>query len=1022
MRTDDRYTSVDITPTKFYALAEVIQTLPAPKKEGLKLFIKKTEEFTDKIDEQVRDLSSSHNDLIQQLRLSTKERNDSFKPLMDQISDMDKDFGHTIGGKDFLTVSFSCLSALQRGHHLLLSVAADLQPKELLLSDEKLVSKPKTATDLQHMMYEVQLNSPAVNRFVSGLNNVAGLKNAVLDLQQHVVQILERYYRALLHRHSVGGLQIFRDAIVTDLAISVYENVDSHGEIQDGKKPDEISAYTLHKAEVIAGALKEGLVSEFIKTPGKFIEFIQENLKFLWESAKLLTDLFKDETYNVRTILEVRDRVRSVQDYEFESAVNQMKDLDPRNVVYKEKPTVLSADERFNIQFRNDTLKEVVRLMTEPTATATDLIKYILVRKSELKEYFQDENSFYVCKMGNGNPFTGEAPGGLIVVPGERPRASLDEIVGSGFAEVKEFIKTIDAASKWHELFLATSPSKTTDKSNVLLIGPQGCLASDTFIQYEVRSFDGKRVNHKGGRIRDLYDRFNGIEQKKSGPRWRQDVEFFAPSMTDDGHIIQNRINGVIFSGQKECFKITTLGDNVIEATADHKFFTENGYVELQNLSVGDKLFIHDGARHKTTRVCNRNNERNYLYVKYHPVAGQIIRNGRYIYHRLAKARAVWEAHLNGLSNEEYIDRLDTGNLDGLKFLPRTVHVHHKDENILNDELNNLIAIDGTLHNSEHAINDHDQLDFVAVEDEIVSIENVGVRSTYDVQMNAPYHNVVANRFVVHNCGKSEILRAVASDKKSIGIFAQGSDFLTCWKGEAEKNPKRLFEAGLRIQKESKKHVHFLIDEIDSVLRKQEYIQHGETNLSLEFQILMDGVVHYPNLSVWGATNSPEKIPMPMIRRFSKVLIVGELSQEDRVKLLKQFLAGYMPIKDFSDDIWEQMARRLEGATGDVIRKVVDHVWRTKMSWFVQHHMKEAYEMMEFLNKDEKFQLSSFDDKKRFNFKQRLGKYVQVTPDDLDQSIRIHLRNVAIRSEIDTAKEVYMNAKRFLNQVNSGAI
>lgn len=731
---------MEITPTKFYAIAEMIKNLHPSKKEGVKLFLKKAENFTDLLDEQVRSLSHSHNDLIQQLRLSTKEKNDGFKPILDQISDLDENFGHTIGGKDFLTVSFSCLTTLQRGHHLLLSVASDLQPKELLLSDENLINKSKSAIDLQHMMYEIQLNSSTINHFVSGLDNVAKLKNQVILLQEDLYSILEKYYRVLLHRHSVGGLKIFRDAIVTDLAISVYENVDFHGEIQDGKKPDEVSAYTLHKAEIIANALKEGLISEFIKTSSRFIEFIQENLRFLWESVKLLTNLFKDENNNISSILDVRDRNRNIYDYEFDNLMNKFKDLDPRNVAYKETATVLSADERYNVQFRNETLEEVVRLMTDPIATATDLIKYILGRKSSLKEYFQDENSFYICKMGNGNPFTGEAPGGLIVVPGERPNATLDEVVGSGFAEVKCFINSIEATSKWHDLFLATSPSKTTDKSNVLLVGPPGG-------------------------------------------------------------------------------------------------------------------------------------------------------------------------------------------------------------------------------------------------------------------------------------GKTAVMRAVASDKESVSIFVQGSDFLTCWKGESDKNPKRLFQAGLKIQKESKKHVHFLIDEIDSVLRKKEFIQHGETDLSLEFQILMDGIVHYPNLSIWGTTNNLERIPDAMVRRFSSVVICGELDQKDRIHLLKQFIEGYLPTSGFFEEHWNRAGLRLEGATGDVVRKVADCLWREKMSHFVNHNKKEACDLVDLLNKDEKFSLSSFDDKKKFNFKQKLGRYVQVTPDDLQNCITKMLANFAVKAEIDTAVATYKAAKIYIKRL-----
>lgn len=64
---------------------------------------------------------------------------------------------------------------------------------------------------------------------------------------------------------------------------------------------------------------------------------------------------------------------------------------------------------------------------------------------------------------------------------------------------------------------------------------------------------------------------------------------------------------------------------------------------------------------------------------------------------------------------------------------------------------------------------------------------------------------------------------------------------------------------------------------------------YNDINLTLEFQILMDGIVDYPGISLWGATNNPEKIPMPMIRRFNLVEIVGELQSEDRIKLLQMF-------------------------------------------------------------------------------------------------------------------------------------
>ena len=151
-----------------------------------------------------------------------------------------------------------------------------------------------------------------------------------------------------------------------------------------------------------------------------------------------------------------------------------------------------------------------------------------------------------------------------------------------------------------------------------------------------------------------------------------------------------------------------------------------------------------------------------------------------------------------------------------------------------------------------------------------------------------------------------------------------------------------------------------------------------------------------------------------------KVVIVGELNQDHRVKLLQQF-TNFMP-QTVQDDAWEDFATKLDGATGDVIRKIVDHVWRTKMTWFTENHRVEAQKLVDELNKDEKFQIANFDSKKRDEFKKRLAIFTSVTAIDLEKSIDVHLANVAIHHEIETAKKTYSDAKSFLAQIKKGEV
>lgn len=82
--------------------------------------------------------------------------------------------------------------------------------------------------------------------------------------------------------------------------------------------------------------------------------------------------------------------------------------------------------------------------------------------------------------------------------------------------------------------------------------------------------------------------------------------------------------------------------------------------------------------------------------------------------------------------------------------------LHHEDRNHANNELENLTVLCASCHIKEHAIEDNYGAKFwnwTILEDEIAEIKPVGTEMTYDLTMGT-WSNFVANKFIVHNCGK----------------------------------------------------------------------------------------------------------------------------------------------------------------------------------------------------------------------------------------------------------------------------
>ncbi len=121
-------------------------------------------------------------------------------------------------------------------------------------------------------------------------------------------------------------------------------------------------------------------------------------------------------------------------------------------------------------------------------------------------------------------------------------------------------------------------------KRGILLFGPPGCLAADTFIGYDIRRPDGEIFEHKGGTIEHLYKVFNGNDIP-------EDHIFYVSSADENGWLISNRILNVLHSGVKDCFEIETISGYKLQTTADHKFYMgSDEYVALKDLMIGDNV------------------------------------------------------------------------------------------------------------------------------------------------------------------------------------------------------------------------------------------------------------------------------------------------------------------------------------------------------------------------------------------------------------------------------------------------
>ena len=320
-----------------------------------------------------------------------------------------------------------------------------------------------------------------------------------------------------------------------------------------------------------------------------------------------------------------------------------------------------------------------------------------------------------------------------------------------------------DLSEDQRDVFDAMVAFPKTGEGLLTVGGYAGCLSGDTNLHYT----RGARVGHRPITLRDLYLKFNGYRGSGRGvaQRWGDlTVPTYLLSLWPDGTAAYNRVVAVFESGTKKVVRISFDDGNHLVLTPDHPVATPDGFVAAGDFAVGDVVLGRGSLRPvdegKGRRPLDLRPPRVIVNTKHHPGPVKIVRsNGiEYEYVRVARARLVVEASMNNLPYEEFVHALkhNAEVSAGFKYIPAEFDVHHIDEDTLNDDITNLGVLPHKEHARLHTTGRNAEVEYVR-EVKITHIASAGEEMTYDVQMESPANNFVANGIFVHNTGKSTV-------------------------------------------------------------------------------------------------------------------------------------------------------------------------------------------------------------------------------------------------------------------------